>query len=45
MLSVDEDVGDCALAGLGHQGSLDGGAVADVIELDQLKLDTLLSEG
>ena len=45
MFSVNEDVGDGALASLGLEGSLDGGAVADVIELDQLELDTLLSKG
>ena len=41
VLSVDEDVGDGALASLGLEGSLDGVAVANSIELDQLVLDSL----
>ena len=41
MLSLDENVGDCSLTGLGLEGGLNLGAIGDLVELDNLEGDAL----
>ena len=41
MHSFDEDVGHGSLAGLGLEGVLDGGAIGDLVKLNDFECDVL----